>query len=367
MPTNLAAWMPAPKQRMEVSEAPFPTPGPDEVIVKNRAVAINPVDWVLQDQGTSMAFGWIKYPFVFGFDVAGEVVQIGSKVVRFKVGDRVLGQAHSTDKKINSAAYGAFQLFPVLLERNTSSIPDSLSFESAAVIPLAFTTAAAGLFEKDQLGLQYPQLHPKPTGKTVLVWGGSTSVGCNAIQLAVSAGYEVISTSSPKNFDLMRSLGASKVFDYNDPSTVDKIVGVMEGKECAGALSIGENAVFHCLDVLGRCKGNKRIAMATYPIPAQPKRFVALQIVWSFATSMISIIIKSQLRGIKTSFVYGSVAHSPVGEAVYADFLPEALATGRFRAAPEPIIAGEGLEAIQGALEIQKKGVSARKVVVSLK
>jgi Zn-dependent alcohol dehydrogenase len=308
-----------------------------------------------------MAFSWIKYPFVFGYDVAGEVVQVGSKIVRFKVGDRVLGQAHSTDKKINSAAYGAFQLYPILFERTTSPIPDTLSFESASVMPLGFTTAAAGLFEKDQLGLQYPQLDPKPTGKTVLVWGGSTSVGCNAIQLAVAAGYSVISTSSPKNFDLLRSLGASEVFDYNDPSVVDKIVRAMEGRICAGAISIGENAIFHCLDILGSCEGDKHIAMATYPIPAQPKRFVALQIGWSFATSMISITIKSKLRSIKTSFVYGSVAHSPVGEAVYANFLLQALATGRFRAAPEPLIAGEGLESIQRALDIQKKGVSARK------
>lgn len=192
-------------------------------------------------------------------------------------------------------------------------------------------------------------------------------MGCNAIQLAVAAGYEVVSTSSPKNFDLLRSLGATEVFDYNDPCSVDKIVKFMEGRECAGALSIGEGAVFRCLDALSSCKSGKHIAMATYPIPAQPKHLVALQIVWSFATSMISIAIKSRLRDIETSFIYGSVAHSPVGEAVYADFLPEALARGKFRPAPEPMIVGEGLEAIQRALDIHKKGVSAQKVVVSLK
>jgi hypothetical protein len=82
---------------------------------------------------------------------------------------------------------------------------------------------------------------------------------------------------------------------------------------------------------------------------------------------MISITAKSKLRGIKTSFIWGSVAHSPVGEAVYAKYLPEALASGKFRAAPEPLVVGEGLDAIQGALDMQKKGVSAKKVVVSLK
>ena len=242
-----------------------------------------------------------------------------------------------------------------------------MSFESASVLPLAFTTATAGLFEKEQLGLRYPQVNPKPTGNTVLIWGGSTSVGCNAIQLAVAAGYEVISTSSPKNFDLLRSLGASDVFDYNDPAAVAKIVDKMEGKQFPGAISIGENAVFRCLDVLGSCEGEKRIAMATFPIPSQPKRFVVLQILFSFITSMISITIKSKLRGIKTSFIHGSVAHSPVGDAVYGEYLPKALATEKFRTAPEPMVVGSGLEAVQGTLDVQKKGVSARKVVVSLK
>lgn len=355
-----------PKQQLKVKEAPYPEPGQGEVIVRNRAIAINPIDWIMQTQGTAMAFGWIKYPFVFGNDVAGEVVQVGEQVNRLKIGDRVTGQAHSVDKAINNSAYGGFQQYTVLLERNTAAIPETMSFESATVLPLAFATAAAGLFEKDQLNLEYPQLDGKPNGKTVLVWGGSTSVGLSAIQLAVAAGYEVISTSSPWNFDLLRSRGASEVFDYNEPTAIDDVVMAMKGRTSAGALAIGENSMFRCLDILGRCEGDKHMAMATLPIPSQPKRFALLQTIYWFVTSMILITVKSKLRGIPTSFVYGSVAHSPVGEAVYANFLPDALANGKFRAAPEPLVAGKGLEAIQGAIDLQKKGVSARKVVVSL-
>ncbi|KAL1592220.1 hypothetical protein SLS60_011297 [Paraconiothyrium brasiliense] len=367
MPTNSAAWMPGPKQQLQVKEAPYPRAGPGEVVVRNRAVAINPIDWIVQTNGTAMAFGWVKYPFVFGNDVAGEVVLVGEQVNRIKIGDRVTGQAYSVDKAFNNSAYGGFQQYTVLLERNTTTIPDNMSFESATVLPLTLTTAAAGLFEKGQLNLEYPQLEARPTGKTLLVWGGSTSVGLNAIQLAVAAGYEVISTSSPRNFDLLKSLGASEVFDYNDPKVVDDIVRTMKGRISAGAIAIGENSMFRCLDVLGRCKGDKHMAMATFPVPSQPKRFALLQTIYGYVTSMISITIKSKLRGITTSFIWGSLAHSPVGEAVYAEYLPKALVTGKFRAAPEPLVAGEGLEAIQGAIDLQKKGVSARKVVVSLK
>lgn len=366
-PTNLAAWQLGPKQRFQVGEAPYPTPGADEVVVKNGAIAINPVDWVLQDQGTSMAFGWIKYPFIFGSDVSGTVIQVGKAVTRFKPGDRVMGQAHSVDKKINNAAYGAFQSYTVLLERNTAPIPDSMSFESASVIPLTLATAAAGLFEKDQLGLEYPQLGAKPNGKTVLIWGGSTSVGCNAIQLAVAAGYEVIATSSPKNFGLMKSLGANEVFDYKDPTTTSNIITAMQLRTSAGALAIGDASAFRCLDILGSCKGSKHIAMATYPVPAQPNpRFATLHTVYSFITSMISIMIRSKLGGMKATFIYGSIAHSPVADAVYTKFLPGALESGKFRAAPEPEVVGEGLEAVQRAIDVQKKGVSAKKIVVQL-
>lgn len=366
MPTNNAAWAMADKERFIVKEAPYTSPKADEIVVKNRAVAINPIDWIMQTQGTGLGFRWIKYPFIFGNDVAGEVVEVGKDVTRFKVGDRVVGQGYSSDEKINNAAYGGFQKYVVLLERTSLPMPDHLSFEAASVLPLALTTAAAGLFEKSQLSLEYPQLGVQPIGKTVLIWGGSTSVGCNAIQLAVAAGYEVISTSSPKNFELLKSLGATEVFDYKDPEVVDKIIDSIKGKLIAGALAIGENSMFRCLDVLGSCQGDRRLAMATFPVPSQPGRFATLQIIYHALTSMISIMVKSKLRGIKTSLVWGSVAHSPVADAVYCEFLPEALANGKFRATPEALAVGEGLEMIQEALDIQKKGVSAKKIVVSL-
>lgn len=79
---------------------------------------------------------------------------------------------------------GAFQEYPILQDHLASHIPDSLSFESASVIPLGLSTAASGMFQKDKLGLQLPTVPPKPTGKTLLVWGGSTSVGCCAIQVS---------------------------------------------------------------------------------------------------------------------------------------------------------------------------------------
>jgi NADPH:quinone reductase-like Zn-dependent oxidoreductase len=143
-------------------------------------------------------FTWLKHPSILGYDVAGEVVEVGKDVTRFQVRDRVVGFAVGTDGKVNDPAEGAFQEYVVLRPDLTSPIPSSLSYEAASVIPLGLSTAAAGLFQKDTLALHLPSLSPKPTGQTLIVWGGSTSVGCNAIQLGVAAGHEVFTTYSAR-------------------------------------------------------------------------------------------------------------------------------------------------------------------------
>ena len=209
---------------------------------------------------------------------------------------------------------------------------------------------------------------PKPTRKTLLVWGGSTSVGSNAIQLAVAAGYEVITTASPNNFDYVKNLGASEVFDYKSKTIVSDLIRAFKDRTIAGALSIGEGAAEACMDVLDKCKGDKFISMASYPVPqTPPKHFAALSFALSFVSFAISNWYKSKTRNIRTKFIFGdTLTDNGVGKAVYVDFLPKALAEGAYIAAPDPLVVGKGLEHIQAGFDLQKKGVSAKKLVVSL-
>ncbi len=369
MPSNSAAWLTAIKAPLEIKSAPYTSPKNNEVVIKNGAVAINPIDWMKgQSDMGGLIFSWIKPPFVLGEDVAGEVVEIGSAVTRFRLGDRVVGHAVGIEEKYNNSAYSAFQTYTVLLDHMTSPIPSTLSYESAAVLPLCLSTAACGLFQTDQLALQYPSIPAKPTGKTLPVWGGSTSVGVNAIQLAVAAGYEVFTTCSPRNFNLVRGLGASEVFDYNSKNVVKNLIDAFKGKKCAGALSIGQGAAEVCLDILDKCEGNKFLSMASYPAPATtPKRLVIPQMAFSFISFSVATFLKSKARGIRYKFILGgSLIYNEVGRGIYADFLPAALADGTYTAAPEPHVVGKGLENIQSAFDFQRKGVSAKKVVVSL-
>jgi len=362
MPTNTAAWIGARQAKLAVKPAPYTSPRENEIVVKNHTVAINPVDWIIQ---VASVYRWITYPFVLGSDVAGEVVEVGNAVTRFKVGDRVLGHAVGTDKDRNNPAEGAFQEYTVLLAHMAAPIPRTMPYENAAVLPLGLSTAACGLFQKDQLALQHPSATPTPTGQTLLVWGGSTSVGSNAIQLAVAAGYEVITTSSPRNFAYVKKLGARQVFDYNSTTVVTDIIAAFQGKTLAGALAIGTGSAELCADIVHACDGAKFISMTSPSVSFE--NGMTVRVVLKLVSSNVSLQVKCRTRHMRTKFIFGStLKNNEVSTVIYEDFLPQALADGRYVAAPEPYVVGTGLESVQAGFDAQRKGVSATKVVVSL-
>jgi NADPH:quinone reductase-like Zn-dependent oxidoreductase len=372
MTSNTAAWMVEKYAPLQVREAPYTPPRAHEMVVEVHAVAFNPVDWLIPYVG-DFAFPWIKYPFVPGTDISGEVVELGPGVSRFRLGDRVLAHAVGMEKSRNTPAEGAFQTHVVVLDHMAAPIPDSLAYEQAAVLPLGLSTAACGLFQQDYLALQSPSLEPRPAGKTLIVWGGSTSVGCNAIQLARAAGYEVVTTASPKNFDYVRSLGASQAFDYASPTVVPEIVAALKGKTIAGAIAIGTTSARGCVDIVRACQGNRFVATASFPLPVDrlPTRSglspKLLRMIVDLGAFNAAMALRCLMGGVRTKFISGaSLMDNEVSRLIYQDFLPRALAEGRYIAAPPPLIVGHGLESVQLGFETQKKGMSARKVVITL-
>ncbi|ROW12028.1 hypothetical protein VPNG_05283 [Cytospora leucostoma] len=376
-PTNLAAWLPAKCAKpLKVGPAPYTSPGPGELVVKNHAIAINPVDWINQIMGFLM---YLKYPLVAGNDVAGEVIEVGPDT-RFSVGDRVVGQAMGTAPFSKKVSEGAFQQYTVLRQYVVAPIPDILPYEQACVLPLCLSTAAYGLFHKDALALDFPTV-PAPVqppigsegSKAVIVTGGASSVGCNAIQLAVSAGYRVYSTSSPKNFDYVNKLGATAVFDYNSETLVDDFLNVLQGQTLAGAYAIGSaEAVDVCEQVL-RLHNNvssKIVALAGIPFP--PERISTYTGTALFVSYVLFFLVKKAVMYHFTGVWVGWITSKDLGDTdgvtgrIYRDFLPQALAKGQFKPAPDPLIVGKGLEYVQEAMDVHKNGVSCKKVVVSL-
>lgn len=356
---------------LHVGPAAAPTPEAHQIVVRNRAVAINPVDWIVQTIGAAI-YPWLRRPAVLGEDVAGEVVAVGSGVTRFRVGDRVLGLAVGTEKDRNRPEEGGFRSSTVLFEDLAAPIPEGMDATHAVVLPLTLSTAATALFERGGLGLDLPGSAAEDD-RTVVVWGAATAVGLNAVQLAVAAGYDVVATASPRNTSLLRELGARQVLDRRDPEVVDRIVDALDGRRLAGVLAIGTGSSAPSIDVAARADGSRRVASVSTAVsfervrPGSTAVLRALPVLLRMVAMELPVRIGARRRGVRLTSVWGSaLRRSAVGPAIWRDFLPAALAEGRYRALPEPLVAGHGLQAVPAALELQRRGVSAQKVVVTL-
>lgn len=334
--TNLAAWQNALGQPLRFAPAELPQLADNEILIRTAAIGLNPLDWLLQEHAL---LPWLDYPAILGSDVAGVVAAVGTGVERFRVGDRVLGQAVGTT--VNEPGQGAFQQHVIVLEHMAAPIPDGLSFSDVAVLPLGLGTAASGLYGKTQLSLAPPSRFPARRDEVVLVWGGSSSVGCNAVQLAVASGYTCIATASPHNAEMLKALGASAVFDHASPSIIEDVVNAMQGRRLAGTLH-ATGDLKTCLAVVRQSEG-VRVVAATLPVAVDVP------------------------EGVTVRLIHGtSLKDDEVGPMIYRDFLPQALENGSYVVAPPARIVGDGLEALQGALEVLKAGVSGAKVVVTL-
>ncbi|MEH1851125.1 MAG: NAD(P)-dependent alcohol dehydrogenase [Nostoc sp.] len=168
---------------------------PTQLLVKVRASSVNPIDWKIRQGMLSLIVG-SKFPKILGFDVAGEVVEVGSQVTRFKPGDAIYGST--------SFPGGGYAEFAAVPENLAVLKPTNLNYEEAAAVPLAALTALQAL--RDQGNIQ--------TGQNLLINGAAGGVGIFAVQIAKALGAQVTGVSSTKNLDLVKSLGADRVIDY---------------------------------------------------------------------------------------------------------------------------------------------------------
>ncbi|KAM0320007.1 hypothetical protein ACHAO8_000600 [Botrytis cinerea] len=211
MPSNIAIVVQKPGEAKAV-EASIPILRDDYILVRTKAVALNPTDWKHIEWLTSNGAR-------IGCDYAGIVEEVGSAVTKdFKKGDRVCGFAHGGNEVNHDD--GAFANIITVKGDNQIKIPDNLSFEEAATLGVGITTVGQGLYQSLQLPLP---TSPASTKFPILIYGGSTATGALAVQYAKLSGLQVITTASPRNFAYLESLGADKVFDYNSPTCAQDI------------------------------------------------------------------------------------------------------------------------------------------------
>ncbi|HWO14672.1 MAG TPA: zinc-dependent alcohol dehydrogenase family protein [Polyangiaceae bacterium] len=181
--------------RFEIADVQKPTPGPRQVLVRVAAASVNPVDYKIRRAG---AWAGLPMPAILGYDAAGVVEAVGSQATRFKPGDEVFYSARIFGRQ------GTYAEYHVEDEEILALKPKRLSFEQAAAVPLAAITAYDTV-------ITFFQTKP---GDTVLIQAGAGGVGHFAVQLAKAAGARVLATGRSVNADLIRSLGADEVIDY---------------------------------------------------------------------------------------------------------------------------------------------------------
>jgi NADPH:quinone reductase-like Zn-dependent oxidoreductase len=179
---------------LRYEDAPVPEPKENELLVRVIASGVNPADPLIVSGRYAREFG-THLPLIPGYDMAGVVEKIGTKITRLKVGEPVY-------------AYllwgGGWAEHGVTNENEAAIKPKSLTFTEAAAVPLAALTAWQALVDT-------AQLH---AGQTVLIHGGSGGVGSFAIQIAKARGARVLATASTANQDLLKQLGADVAIDY---------------------------------------------------------------------------------------------------------------------------------------------------------
>ena len=182
---------------LKLADIAKPVPNDDQVLIKVRAVSVNPYDWhFMRGEPYVMRMGTgLRKPKStrLGVDFSGTVDAVGKNITQFKPGDEVFG-----------GRTGAFAEYVVISEKNLIPMPENVTFEQAGAVQIAGLTALQGLRDHGKL----------KSGERVLINGASGGVGTFAVQIGKTLGAHVTGVCSTRNVDLVRSLGADHVVDY---------------------------------------------------------------------------------------------------------------------------------------------------------
>ena len=316
------------------ADIPRPVPKADEILVQVHAAGLNPIDNMIP-KGMFKPIIRFRLPATLGSDLAGTVVEVGSRVTRFKVGDSVFASTFDLD-------IGALAEFAVVPENIAALKPANLDFVQAASIPMVGLTSWQAL--KERANVQ--------PGQKVFIPAGSGGIGTFAIQLAKHLGAKVGTTTSTGNVDLVRSLGADEVIDYKKQEfeevlkDYDLVLGTVRG-----------DAIEKSLQIL---KPNSDVISLVGPPDAAFARARGMNFLMRFVFGLLSrkIIGRASKRRIGYSFLFVR----PDGEQLTK--IAELLQAGSIR----PVIDQTfPFDNAKEALAYLEKGRAKGKVVVRLK
>lgn len=322
------------KAVFQLSEVPKPIVSENEVLIEVHAAGINQLDVKLKNGEFKLLLPY-QFPLILGHDVAGKVIAVGSKVNQFKSGDEVFARA--ADFHI-----GTFAEYIAINANDVALKPGNISMEQAAAIPLVALTVWQALVEKAQL----------KKSQRVFIQAGSSGVGTIAIQLAKQIGAIVATTTSDKNFELVKNLGADIVIDYKqqDFETIlkdyDLVLHSQDKKTLEKSLRVIK-------------KGGKVISISGPPDMAFAKE---LKLSWLMkaAISFLSSKVQKQAHrlGVNYSFLFmqpNGQQLSQIGQLIEADAI---------RPVVDKVFA---FEQINEAISYVESGRAKGKVVVKIR
>lgn len=319
---------------LRLGQSPEPDIGENDVLVEIHAAGVNLLDSKIRS-GEFKAILRYRPPFILGHDVAGNVVRVGSKVARFKLGDEVY--ARPRDARI-----GTFAEYIAVNEADLALKPKNIGMEEAASIPLVGLTAWQALVELADL----------KKGQKVFIQAGSGGVGTFAIQLAKHLGAMVATTAGAASVDLVKRLGADIVIDYRR----DDFVKILSGYDVV--LNSQDSATLEkSLRVLK--PGGKLVSISGPPDPRfareQDMNVVLRLVMWFLSRGIRS---RARRRGVTYSFLFMQADGAALGE------IASLIETGALRPVVDRVFP---FEATQQALAYVETGRAKGKVVVKVR
>ncbi len=203
--------------QLKMEEVKTPVAGKQQVLLKVRAIGINPVDTKVR-AGTNRLAKGLPLPAVIGWDVSGEIVHRGEEVELFREGDAVFGVIGFP------GAGGAYAEYALAAPESLALKPANVSFEEAAALPIAGLTAYQAIHEHLKI----------ESGQRLLIQAAAGGVGHLSVQLAKQAGAYVNGTASAKNKDFLYHLGADQVIDYKAEKFEERVEMVDAVQEAMG-------------------------------------------------------------------------------------------------------------------------------------
>jgi NADPH:quinone reductase-like Zn-dependent oxidoreductase len=322
------------KGELKLVDIPQPLPIDHEVLIEIKATAVNLLDSKIRDGEFKLILPY-KTPFILGHDLAGVVKSVGPHATKFKVGDEVYSRPRDHHQ-------GTYAEYIAVHEDDLALKPKNIGMNEAASIPLVGLTAWQALVEIGNL----------KAGQKVFIQAGSGGVGTFAIQLAKYLGAYVATTTSGKNIELVKSLGADEVIDYKTQdfekilSNYDLVLNSQDAETLQKSLRIIK-------------PGGILISISGPPDPAFAKK-AGLNFFLNFVMTLLSSKVRKTAKhlGIRYSFLFMRADGKQLGE------IAKLIESGKIRPVIDKVFP---FDSTKEALAYVESGRVCGKVVIAVK